>query len=114
MTTYYPSDKYYERLCYLCICCCDHKRKSYKSHASEKHQPLNENQDAIDSTVVKSSVGVSVDTDVAIKTINVELGNGGNNYSNMKQNLSTVTETQENKEDKDITPAPPDVDDANL
>eukprot|EP01084_Bolivina_argentea_P205538 351104_1 len=33
MTTYYPSDKYYERLCYLCICCCDHKRKSYKSHA---------------------------------------------------------------------------------
>eukprot|EP01084_Bolivina_argentea_P035224 65351_1 len=29
MTPYYPSDKYYEKLCYLCICCCDKNKESY-------------------------------------------------------------------------------------
>eukprot|EP01083_Nonionella_stella_P042748 115420_1 len=34
MTPYYPSNLYYERLCYLCICCCDRRKKSYQSKAS--------------------------------------------------------------------------------
>eukprot|EP01084_Bolivina_argentea_P274373 467652_1 len=36
MTSYYPSNIFYERLCCLCILCCDPKRKSYRSHARDK------------------------------------------------------------------------------
>ena len=28
MTAYYRDDKYYERLCYLCLCCCPKKYQS--------------------------------------------------------------------------------------
>eukprot|EP01084_Bolivina_argentea_P173325 300198_1 len=112
MTPYYPSDKYYEKLCYLCICCCDKNKESYQSKSSHEHDQAG--QDAIDSTVVKSSIGVSLDTDIALKTKldTIPADQGYNN--NTEKHLATL---QEDKA-KEITPAPADThvdaDDANL
>ena len=34
-TPYYPDDKWYQKLCYCCITCCDRRGLSYKSTASK-------------------------------------------------------------------------------
>eukprot|EP01084_Bolivina_argentea_P182018 314313_1 len=106
MTPYYPNDKWYERLCIVCICCCDPKRQSYHSDASGPHENVKTGSDTqgIDSTVVKSSVGPSLDTSMAIKT---KLpATFDNNDANQ---LEVVIQEQK----KDITPAPQEPTDEN-
>eukprot|EP01083_Nonionella_stella_P210777 762739_1 len=53
MTPYYPSNIYYERLCYVCVSCCDRGKASYRSQA-EVSQPR------------ASATGKSVDTSRAL------------------------------------------------
>ena len=75
MTEYYPSDMYYERLCCLCVVCCDRGKRSYTSHASDVHDDKSVD---LDSTVVQSSqapsIPTSLDTDQAAKRMADEIG----------------------------------------
>eukprot|EP01084_Bolivina_argentea_P058979 107658_1 len=105
MTPYYAPDKYYEKLCCLCIICCDRK-KIYRSKASQNHEDTQDIEaqrtDNIDSTVVTdkssvntntvptntntSTIGPSVDTDMAIQTNAQDVpppNDVNNNYNNM-------------------------------
>ena len=75
MTEYYPSDKYYERLCCVCVACCDRGKNSYRSHASDREVQRPQRTDNIDSTVVQSSVMMSVDTGMAAQTMMAEIVN---------------------------------------
>eukprot|EP01084_Bolivina_argentea_P277488 473742_1 len=77
MTEYYPSDIYYEKLCYICIRCCDVKGESYQSSASKWAE-------AADNT---SQNEKSLDTD---RVLTIELLPGGN--GSVAYNLGSAIE----------------------
>ena len=45
MTNYYPDERYYQRLCYLCICCCDWNKRSLMDKSMDISQDDNNKND---------------------------------------------------------------------